>query len=42
LAAVQKLSAALNDAVLGPLECPELYKYDKALFDKFPGAGNGI
>jgi hypothetical protein len=42
LAAVQKLSGALNNAVLGPLGCPELYKYDKALFEKFPGAGDGI
>jgi hypothetical protein len=36
------LSGALNNAVLGPLGCPELYKYDKALFEKFPGAGDGI
>jgi hypothetical protein len=42
LAAVQKLSDALNNAVLVPLKCPELYKYDKALFQNFPGAKDGI
>jgi hypothetical protein len=34
--------SALNEAVLGPLGCPDLEKYDKALFEKFPGGADGI
>lgn len=39
--AVQKLTAAL-DPLIDSLGCPKLTKYDKALFDKFPGAGDGL
>lgn len=39
--AVQKLTAAL-DPLIDALACPELTKYDKTLFDKFPGAADGL
>jgi hypothetical protein len=39
--AVQKLTAAL-DPLIDALGCPELTKYDKALLENFPGAGDGL
>jgi hypothetical protein len=42
LAAVEKLTGALNEAVLQPLGCPQLTKYDASLLQKFPGAGSGL
>ncbi|KAI2486712.1 oxidase [Pyrenophora tritici-repentis] len=41
LLAVQSLTDALNP-ILVTLACPQMGKYDKSLFSKFPGAGAGV
>jgi hypothetical protein len=41
LVAVQKLGTVLNP-IIAELGCPELAKYDSALFKVFPGGANGI
>ncbi|KAI1513835.1 Dimer-Tnp-hAT dimerization containing protein [Pyrenophora tritici-repentis] len=41
LLAVQSLTDALNP-ILATLACPQMGKYDKSLFSKFPGAGAGV
>lgn len=41
LQAASKWIDALNP-FLSTLDCPQLTKYDKALFPQFPGAGDGL
>ena len=41
LQAISKLTDVLNP-LLGTLGCPQLAKYDKSLFQQFPGAGDGL
>ncbi|CAN9209139.1 unnamed protein product [Alternaria alternata] len=41
LVAVQKLASVL-DPIIAELGCPELVKYDRTLFNAFPGAAGAI
>jgi hypothetical protein len=41
LVAVQKLASVL-DPIIAELGCPELVKYDRTLFNKFPGAAGAV
>lgn len=41
LVAVEKLVSVL-DPIIAELGCPELVKYDKSLFNVFPGAGSAV
>lgn len=41
LVAVQKLASVL-DPIIAELGCPKLIKYDKSLFNAFPGAAGAV